>query len=122
MFLDILTVEQRSLVEDLIDNQRDELLELVEVRREIAGELRTAMNGNAIDEIKVMELSREYGALDGRISHSYATAFAKISDTLTDNQMTQLIELRNTETVEGAFLYSEKIDIPNIINTDFLFK
>jgi len=122
MFLEILSVEQRLLIEDLIDNQRDELLELVQVRREIASELRVAQNGNVIDEEKVMALSREYGALDGRISHSYATAFAKISDTLTDNQINKLVELRNTDTVEGAFLYSEKIDIPNIINTDFLFK
>lgn len=123
-FLNILTVEQRKLITDLVDIQRDELLEIVETRKAIAKELREFMKGKVVDEETVLELSRKYGELDGEIVHSYATHFNKVYETLTAEQKEQLTKLRNLDgyEVKGAFLYSEPIEIPGIIDTDFLFE
>ena len=123
-FLNALTEEQRQLIEDLVDLQRDELLEIVETRRVIAAELREFMNSNDVDEEKVMELSRTYGELDGEIVYYYATHFAEVFESLTDEQMELFMELRNLDgyTVNGAFLYSEPIAMPEIGDIDFLFE
>ncbi|WP_432665779.1 hypothetical protein R9X47_05745 [Wukongibacter baidiensis] len=123
-FLNILTEEQKKLIIDLVDIQKDDLLEIVEKRRAISKELREFMNGKDVDEDTVLELSREYGELDGKIVYSYATHFSKVYETLTDNQKEQLVKLRNLDDyqVEGAFLYSEPIEMPNIMDTDFLFE
>lgn len=123
-FLNILTDEQKELITELIDIQRDELLEIVETRRTISKQLREFMEGKNVDEEIILQLSRKYGELDGEIVHSYATHFSEVYKTLTEEQMEQLITLRNLEgyQVEGAFLYSEPIEMPDIINTDFLFE
>lgn len=123
-FLNILTEEQRKLITDLIDIQKDELLEIVETRRIISTKLREFMKGNNVDKETVLELSRKYGELDGEIAHSYATHFSKVYETLTKEQKEKLIKLRNLDDyqVKGAFLYSEPIEMPDIIDTDFLFK
>lgn len=123
-FLNILNEEQRALITGLVDIQRDELLEIVETRRIISKQLREFMEGKEVDEDAILELSRQYGELDGAIVHSYATNFAKVYDSLTDEQKAQLMKLRNLEgyEVEGAFLYSEPIEMPDIMNTDFLFE
>lgn len=123
-FLDILTEEQKKLITDLVDIQRDELLEIVETRRTVSKQLREFMNGKNVDQEEILELSRKYGELDGKIAHSYATHFSKVYQTLTDEQKELLMKLRNLDgyQVEGAFLYSEPIEMPNIIDTDFLFE
>ena len=123
-FLNILTEEQRELITSLVDIQRDELLEIVETRRTISEQLREFMEGEDVDEDAILELSKQYGELDGAIIHSYATNFTEVYETLTDEQKEQILELRNLEgyEVEGAFLYSEPIEMPDIIDTDFLFE
>ncbi len=123
-FLNILTEEQKKLITDLVDIQRDELLEIVETRRTVAKQLREFMDGKDVDQEEILKLSRKYGELDGAIVHSYATHFSKVYNSLTDEQKEELLKLRNLDDyqVEGAFLYSEPIDMPEIMNTDFLFE
>ncbi|WBW96340.1 Spy/CpxP family protein refolding chaperone [Oceanirhabdus sp. W0125-5] len=123
-FLNILTDEQKKLITDLVDIQRDDLLEIVETRREIASQLREFINGTDVDQETILQLSRKYGELDGAIVHSYATHFSKVYETLTEEQKEQLVNLRNLDDyqVKGAFLYSEPIDMPDIIDTDYLFE
>jgi hypothetical protein len=74
----------------------------------------------------VISLGREYGRLDGEISYYYAMAFASIGKTLTSAQKNTLMEIRDLDAypseVGKIYLYSEKIDQPEIQNTDFLFK
>jgi hypothetical protein len=67
-----------------------------------------------------------YGELDGEIIYLYATAFAQVNQTLTAEQQTALVTLRtdllgDLSYPAGAFLYSERISMPVIPNTDFLF-
>jgi hypothetical protein len=68
-------------------------------------------------------LAEEYGRLDGEIAYNYAVNFAEVEATLTDAQRDEMVELRDLEDYpcSGAYLFSESIGMPEIINTDFLF-
>jgi len=63
------------------------------------------------------------GELDGEMSYFYATAFAKVGQTLTADQKERLASLRtsNPSDPKGPFMYSSPINMPEIENTDFLF-
>ncbi len=120
-----MTEPQRKLVTNLVEQQRADLSEIVKTRRAIATELRKFMKEPAIDKGKVMSLSRRYGELDGEISWFYATAFAQVGKSLTADQRKALLKLRNLDekyVCRGAYLYSQAIPMPELPNTDFLFK
>ena len=81
------------------------------------------MSGEAADRAKVVSLSKRYGELDGEMSYLYATAFAKVGQTLTALQKSQLAKLRATNPNDpvGPFLYSTPIKTPRIENTAAFF-
>ncbi|MDH7502927.1 MAG: Spy/CpxP family protein refolding chaperone [Verrucomicrobiota bacterium] len=124
-FLELLTAEQRKLITAIPNLQRKALKEVVEVRRAIATELRKPLSGGVTDKAKVLALGRRYGELDGEMSWYYATAFAKVNQTLTDEQRAALMKLRNLDgyTSAPAYIYSapvrEAVELPD---TDFFFK
>jgi phosphatidylethanolamine-binding protein (PEBP) family uncharacterized protein/Spy/CpxP family protein refolding chaperone len=123
-FLSTLGEDQRKLVTGLVDQQRADLKEIVQVRRQIATLLRSFMKQEKVDEDRVLALSRRYGELDGEVSYFYARAFAEVAQTLTADQKKKLAKLRNLDpkyTPKGAFLYSAPIAMPEIPDTDFLF-
>ena len=123
-FLATLTRAQRELITGLVDLQRKDLAEIVKTRRAIAVKLRRFMREATADKDTVLALAKRYGELDGRISYYYATHFAKVNRTLSAQQRTKLMKLRNldaTYTCKGAYLYSRPIAMPTIRNTDFLF-
>jgi hypothetical protein len=77
-----------------------------------------------VDSATVLSLARRYGELDGEIVYNYATNFVKVNNSLSSVQKTKLTTLRetwNTIPCSGAYLYSAKISMPEIMNTDFLF-
>lgn len=123
-FLALLNEAQRSQLTSLIPRQRPLLQQIVEVRREIARELRKLLNGDtSASQNKVLSLSRRYGELDGELAYDYANAFAKIGQTLSASQRQQLRQLRhdNPNDPKGPFLYSEPIRMPSIGPTDYFF-
>ncbi len=123
-FLEALTVDQRNLVTGLVDRQRNALKKIVETRAAIATELRRFMKEPSADKSKVMALSRRYGELDGEISYFYAMAFSQVAKTLTPEQKSKLLKLRNLDAKynsKGAYIYSRAIDMPALPNTDFFF-
>ena len=122
-FLAALTDAQRKIIADVVDLQRMDLGEIVKTRRAIAAELRRFQIGDFADKDKVLSLSRRYGELDGEMSYLYATAFAKVGNTLTAQQREQLAGMRTSSPSDpkGPFLYSDPINTPTIENTDFLF-
>ena len=123
-FLAALTPAQRQWVTGLVDLQREDLREIVTVRRAISMELRRFMKEESVAQDKVMSLAKRYGELDGEISCGYAMRFAEVGKTLTADQKKALLKLRNLDskyTCKGAYLYSQPIDMPEIRNTDFLF-
>jgi len=119
----VLTETQRREITEILGKQRKAIMETIEVRRSIARELRKLLAGEKPDRQKIIALGRRYGELDGEMSWHYAMAFAKVSRTLTADQRRQLQRLRNLDDYPstGAYLYSRRIELPELPNTDFLF-
>ena len=121
--LNALTVSQRALITSLTKQQKSSMYTLVDRRTDLSKLLRGYLTGAAVDTAKVIQLSEEYGQLDGRISYLYATAFAQVNWTMTSAQLDTLMKIRNLDAYPcvGAYSYSDKISMPAIKNTDFLF-
>jgi hypothetical protein len=122
-FLALLTETQRRYITALPEMQRQNLAEIVRVRRQIAAELRRFLAGETADQARVLALSRRYGELDGQLSYLYATAYAKVGQTLTTQQRQALHSMRSDDpgAPRGPFLYSTPISMPRIGNIDILF-
>ncbi len=123
-FLAALTDPQAALVTDLVDIQRTALYGIVDARTEISTLLRRFMVQETVDEEVVLALAEKYGELDGEIIYNYATRFSAAGGSLSDAQKTTVTAIReewNTIECGGAFLYSEPIAMPEIMDTDFLF-
>lgn len=122
--VDKLTPVQAQSLLSLVPVQLPLLQRVADTRRAIATELRRAIAGETIDEAKVLALSEEYGRLDGEIVYGDAMALARIGQSLTEAQRTDFAAMRQQIGVgvpQGAYLYSQPIDMPQIPNTDFLF-
>lgn len=106
---DVLTAEQRAHITAITDAQRKALMEIIDMRRAFSTELRKLLNGGTPDRDKLLALGRRYGELDGEMSWMYATAFAKVNRTLTDDQRKALMKLRNLSGYESApyYIYSK---------------
>ncbi|WP_295443679.1 hypothetical protein [uncultured Thiodictyon sp.] len=122
-FLATLNDTQRKQIIALTDLQRQDLNEIVRVRREISTELRRFLKGETAVQAKVLALSTRYGELDGNLSYFYATTFAKVGQTLTPQQKQALLAMRKVDPTEpkGPFLYSSPISTPWIDDTDRFF-
>jgi hypothetical protein len=122
-----LDTTQAGLITGLVDAQRPSLLQIVDTRTAIAGELRKSLSGGSPDSTAVGTLMTTYGELDGSIAYDYAMAFAKVGQTLTAAQKAELEGLRTQllgtlAAPTGAYLFSQPIEMPTIPSTDFLFK
>ncbi|KZL93992.1 hypothetical protein [Clostridium magnum] len=121
-FLNILNTNQRVLITEIIDEQRDSLKEIAQIRTQVATELRKAMSGGTIDKEKVYSLIERYGELDGKMSALYASRFSAVNKTLTEDQRAALVKLRNLNVVpQGGYRFSTPVAMPEIPNTDFMF-
>jgi len=124
-FLAILSTSQASQVKGIVDLQRSALVELVAKREAISIELRKFLSSQSADSASVLTLSKKYGELDGEISYYYAITFSEVYNSLSTEQKGKILTLTNDLGYiqpSGAFLYSEPIQMPEIINTDFMFK
>jgi len=139
MFLEVLTVEQRAVIEDLTEQQRIVIDELVATRQVIAAELRRLWEEPGVDpsavESEVLALSERYGELDGLLVTMYVTAFDEVYERLTDDQIATLWSYRTNAEYLGliedpcglskgdlAYLYSQAIKMPETGSTDGFFE
>ncbi len=125
--LETLTVDQARQITGLVDVQKPALQSIVAVRRQIATELRKFLAGGTADQMTVLGLMEQYGQLDGTIIYNLAVSFTQVAQSLTDDQKSQLLTLRRELLGDlmypsGAYLYSQAIAMPEIPNTDFLFR
>jgi hypothetical protein len=125
--LSTLTTDQTKLITSLVDIQHPSLTGIVSVREQIATELRKFKSGDAADQATVLNLMEKYGELDGEIIYNLAVNFNKVNQTLTSEQKAKLLAFRkemldNLMYPSGAYLYSQPVPMPEIPNTDFLFK
>ena len=107
--------------------QKPSLLSIVNIRTQIATELRKYKSGGSTTQATVTALMRQYGQLDGTIIYNYATNFSAVNKTLTVTQQAQLTALRiqllsSLSLPTTAYLYAAPISYPTVQNTDFLFK
>lgn len=123
-FVRALNSTQAQLITSLVDSQRTALYALVDRRTEISNLLRGYLTNSSVDTNSIVNLSVAYGALDGEISYYYATNFSKVGWSLTTAQKDTLNRIRNLDKYpcNGTYLYSDSIGMPNVGNTDYLFK
>ena len=117
---DVLNSEQRGCITGILNQQRDLLKEVIDVRRSFSTELRKLLAGQQPDTKKLLALGRRYGELDGELSWYYTIAFAEVNQTLTDKQRSALMKLRNLDGYESApyYLYSSPMKkLPELIST-----
>ena len=134
-FLATLDTTQKAQVAGLVTEQKTDLQSIVSKRDEIATALRNFLStAGTADKDTVINLSRQYGELDGEISYLYATRFSSVGSSLTSSQKSTLTALRKTATAEAGgtpdydnmcgngYLYSAPLNtLPTVINTDFMF-
>lgn len=117
---DVLTNDQRILVTGIPQKQESAMEEIIQVRRDMSIELRKLLSGTSLDREKIMKLGRRYGELDGGLSWDYATAFANINQTLSQDQRDELVTLRNLNGYpsDPYYIYSQGIKknprLPNV--------
>jgi hypothetical protein len=127
VMLQKLTPDQAALITGLVDAQKTSLQGIVDTRTQVSTELRKFKDGSAADQSTVDKLMAQYGAYDGEIIYNMAVNFSKVKNSLSADQLAELTALR-TELLgdqshpTGAYLYSQAVSMPNIPNTDFLFK
>ncbi len=124
-FLNILTPAQAEQVIGIVDLQRSALTELVAKREAVSTELRKFLASGIADSLTVMTLSARYGELDGELSYYYASVFTQVYNSMSDDQKAKLTALAGELgyiNPSGAFQYSQPVSMPEIMNTDFMFK
>jgi len=122
LFLEVLNDDQRLLIEGIIDEQRDGLNEITELRTLVSKELRKSQVGETVDEKQVVEWIKRYGQLDGELSALYAQRFAVVNKTLSDEQREALIALRDLDVVpEGVYMFSAPTATPTLPDVAYLF-
>jgi phosphatidylethanolamine-binding protein (PEBP) family uncharacterized protein len=124
--LTALNPTQAARITGLVDIQRPSLTGIVSTRLQVATELRRFLSGQSADEATVSGLMQQYGELDGEIICRLATTFAEVGQSLTDEQKSRLMAMRQELLGSllyptGAYLYSEPIAMPGIPSSDFLF-
>ena len=122
-FIAALNESQRRHITALPELQRQDLHEIVRIRRELSSELRRFLKGEKADPARGLALSKRYGELDGNLSWLYATAFARVGQSLTPQQKQALMALRKVDPAEpkGPFLYSTPTSMPKIDDTQRFF-
>jgi len=122
-----LTPDQAQLITSLVSTEKTPLQGMVDTRERISVELRKFLSGGAADEATILSLSEQYGAYDGEIIYNMAVNFATVKNSLSPEQQAALDALRmellgDVSHPNGAYLYSQAISMPEIPNSDFLFK
>jgi hypothetical protein len=141
------TPGQAARMSSLVDTQRNNLYagatSIVAIRTQVANllrSLRTITGSTDAIRTQVLALSQTYGDLDGENNYYYATVFAEVYRTLSDEQKTRLAALRKSimsgtyadgtpfdySVATTPFLYSSVVkDLslldPYVSNTDYLF-
>jgi hypothetical protein len=122
-FIETLSANQSSCLNETIVNQVPLLNKIVKIRESVSTELRKAMNNEMPDKEKVYSLIKQYGEIDGEMSYEYATCFAQIFKSLNAKQKESLMKLRDQYIFpKGAYIYSDPVDLPEDLDCSFLLK
>ncbi len=119
----VLNETQRGYITEILNSQRKILKEVVDVRREFTTELRKLLNDKQPDKNQLSALGQRYGELDGELSWNYAIAFTKVNKSLSNEQKTELMKLRNLDGYKSApyYIYSSPVTKQPIIEDVEMF-
>lgn len=140
-FLSLLAPRQRQRLEDLVLAQQPLLGEIVVLRRNIAAELRHPLAGEPLDTLRLQDLARRYGELDGALSYGVATTLATLAQELTPAQQILLKSLRarfaqgevghgeagrseagrSEASRQGPYLFADPVERLPTVPVEFLF-
>ena len=122
-FLELLHDDQRQVISDIIDRQRDWLSEIVSLRTQISDELRKCLtDSQPMDEALITRCALRYGELEGYMTALYADTFCSIGYTLTTEQTAAFAALRALDVVpQSPYLFSEPIAIKLDFDVDYFF-
>jgi hypothetical protein len=116
------TASQAEVMSSLVATQKDNLYAIVALRTQIATLLRGLIASNAQAEsikAQVLALSATYGELDGANNHAYATTFAQVYKTLSNDQKTRLATLRKS-ILSGTYADGTKFDF-SVASSPYLY-
>lgn len=112
-FLSTLEGGQAQPLREVLEAQRPWLQEIVQLRRQVAMQLRRELAGQESAAQDVRQASARYGELDGQLSMAYAQAFAQVARSLSPGQWARLREIRRLATPvqapAGPFLYADPL-------------
>ena len=114
--------DQATTMYSLVATQKDNLNSIVSTRTQIATLLRSLITSPASAEAvktQVLAWSGTYGELDGANNYDYATTFAKVYQSLTTEQMTNLAALRKSM-MSGTYADGTAFDF-STATTPFLY-
>jgi len=122
-----LDTDQAQKITGLVDIQKPSLLGIVDIRRQVSIELRKFLDGMIPDKDTVLSMMKQYGEFDGEIIYNMAVNFSQVNQSLTAEQKALINAMRSELLGElshpnGAYLYSKPISMPEIPNSNFLFK
>lgn len=120
------TASQAALMSSLVDFQRNNLYaaptSIVSLRTQIATLLRSLLVSTSdSDAIRAQVLAKSalYGELDGENNHQYATVFAQISRSLSADQRSSLLQLRQS-IMSGTYADGTPFDF-SVCTTPYLY-
>ncbi len=120
------TTQQAAQFSALVEKQRANLYlgtnNIVKIRTDIATLLRSLRSTSTDREhvrLKVLELSGQYGDLDGENNYYYATTFAVVYQSLTQTQKDKLMTLRRS-VLSGTYSDGSTFDF-TICRAPYLF-
>ena len=123
---DLIATLNTTQAESLFETMRKQaplLSEIVKIREAVSTELRKAITNEKPNKETVYSLIKRYGELDAEMSYYEAISFSLIYKTLTNSQKQKLIQIRNQGLLpQGAYVYSDPIDLPISLKFDYLLK
>lgn len=124
-FIATLQPANRQIIQQLPQQQKNTLNEIVRLRTDISTQLRHFIDSpKAVpDKKQIIQLVRAYGKLDGRLSYLYAQSFATIYQSLSTQEKSTLKKIRHQDVLpDEIYLYSDKVPMPEKLDDSFLFQ
>ncbi|MDX8355241.1 hypothetical protein [Cognatiyoonia sp. IB215182] len=100
--LDILTLDQSRMLNVSVQQNVDVFDAFLSLRGELMRKLEVALDGQVIDADEVQRLGAAIGEIEAKMTWAQAMAMLNVRDALSEEQLTELLELRATYTVSTS--------------------
>jgi len=108
--LQILTPQQRQLLEDAAAGNLKQFGDFIEARAQLMRALEVALAGSKIDAVKVSKLGAAIGAVEANMTWEQATAMLQLKSSMSDKQTLTLLEMRDKYIASAATLSADPVE------------